>query len=71
MHIEAMRRIKNKLCSNARKGVDPAAYCGLSCNHCFWVNGVDPAGQSIMSVLLQHCTRTRNALTRFAAGRKT
>ena len=35
MHIEAMRRIKNKLCRNARKGVDPAAYCGLSCNHCF------------------------------------
>jgi len=35
MHIEAMRRIKNKLCKNARKGVDPVAYCGLSCNHCF------------------------------------
>lgn len=35
MHIEAMRRIKNKLCSMARKGVDPIAYCGFSCNHCF------------------------------------
>ena len=35
MHIEAMRRIKNKLCKTARKGVDPVAYCGLSCNHCF------------------------------------
>ncbi len=35
MHIEAMRRIKNKLCKNARKGVDPVAYCGFSCNHCF------------------------------------
>ena len=35
MHIEAMRRIKNKLCKQARKGVDPIAYCGLSCNHCF------------------------------------
>ena len=35
MHIEAMRRIKNKLCKNARKGMDPVAYCGLSCNHCF------------------------------------
>lgn len=35
MHVEAMRRIKNKLCKNARKGVDPVAYCGLSCNHCF------------------------------------
>lgn len=35
MHVEAMRRIKNKLCRNARKGVDPVAYCGLSCNHCF------------------------------------
>ena len=35
MHIEALRRIKNKLCRNARKGVDPVAYCGLSCNHCF------------------------------------
>ncbi|MBR6322923.1 MAG: DUF3795 domain-containing protein, partial [Lachnospiraceae bacterium] len=35
MHIEAMQRIKNKICKNARKGVDPVAYCGLSCNHCF------------------------------------
>lgn len=35
MHIEAMRRIKNRLCREARKGVDPVAYCGLSCNHCF------------------------------------
>ena len=35
MHIEAMQRIKNKLCKLARKGVDPIAYCGLSCNHCF------------------------------------
>ena len=35
MHIEAMRRIKNKLCKTARKDVDPVAYCGLSCNHCF------------------------------------
>jgi hypothetical protein len=35
MHIGAMGRIKNKLCRNARKGVDPVAYCGFSCNHCF------------------------------------
>ena len=35
MHIEAMQRIKNKLCMIARKGVDPIAYCGFSCNHCF------------------------------------
>ena len=35
MHIEAMRRIKNRLCRMARKGVDPVAYCGLSCRHCF------------------------------------
>lgn len=35
MHVEAMRRIKNKLCQIARKGADPVAYCGLSCNHCF------------------------------------
>ena len=35
MHIEAMRRIKNKLCKTARKGVDLVACCGLSCNHCF------------------------------------
>ena len=35
MHIEAMCRIKNKLCKTARKGVNPVAYCGLSCNHCF------------------------------------
>ena len=42
MHIEAMRRIENKLCKMARKGVDPVAYCGLSCNHCFlgaWCGG--------------------------------
>ena len=35
MHIEAMQRIKNRLCRQARKGVDPVAYCGFSCNHCF------------------------------------
>lgn len=35
MHIEAMQRIKNQLCKIARKGVDPVAYCGLFCNHCF------------------------------------
>ena len=35
MHVEAMRRIKNKLCKDARKGIDPIAYCGFSCNHCF------------------------------------
>ncbi len=35
MHIEAMQKIKNKLCKLARKGVDPVAYCGFSCNHCF------------------------------------
>ena len=42
MHIEAMRRIKNELCRKARKGTDPVAYCGLSCNHCFlmaWCGG--------------------------------
>ena len=33
MHIEAMCRIGNKLCQKARKGVDPIARCGLSCNH--------------------------------------
>ena len=35
MHIEAMCRIKNKLCQLARKGADAIACCGLSCNHCF------------------------------------
>ena len=35
MHVEAMRRIKNKLCQQAKKGVDQIAYCGLSCGHCF------------------------------------
>lgn len=35
MHIEAMQRIKNQLCKLARKGVNPIAYCGFSCNHCF------------------------------------
>ena len=35
MHIEAMQRIKNRLCRLARNGVDPIAYCGFSCNHCF------------------------------------
>lgn len=35
MHVEAMRRIKNELCRKARKGTDPIAYCGFSCNHCF------------------------------------
>lgn len=35
MHIEAMCRIKNRLCAQARKGADPVAYCGFSCDHCF------------------------------------
>ena len=35
MHVEAMRRIKNRLCILARKGADPVAYCGFSCSHCF------------------------------------
>ena len=35
MHVESMRRIKNKLCQQAKKGVDQIAYCGLSCGHCF------------------------------------
>ena len=42
MHIEAMQRIKNRLCKIARKGEDPVAICGLSCNHCFlgeWCGG--------------------------------
>ena len=42
MHIEAMRRIKNRLCRDARKGTDPIARCGLSCDHCFlkeWCGG--------------------------------
>ena len=42
MHLEAMQRIKNRLCKIARKGVDPVAVCGLSCNHCFlgeWCGG--------------------------------
>ena len=42
MHVEAMRRIKNRLCKIARKGIDPVAICGLSCNHCFlgqWCGG--------------------------------
>ena len=42
MHIEAMLRIKDRLCKNARKDADPVAICGLSCNHCFlgaWCGG--------------------------------
>ena len=35
MHVEAMQRIKNKLCQQAKRGVDQIAYCGLSCGHCF------------------------------------
>ena len=42
MHIEAMQRIKNRLCKIARKCADPVSVCGLSCNHCFlaeWCGG--------------------------------
>ena len=42
MHIEAMLRIKDRLCKLARKGADPVAICGLSCSHCFlgaWCGG--------------------------------
>lgn len=35
------------------------------------MNGADPAGRSIMSALLQHYSRTGNALMRFAAVRRT
>ena len=35
MHVEAMRRIKNKLCQEAKKGVNLIAYCGLYCKQCF------------------------------------
>ena len=35
MHVEAMRRIKDRLCKLARKGADLVAYCGFSCSHCF------------------------------------
>lgn len=42
MHVEAMQKIKNKLCKLARKEIDPVAFCGFSCNHCFldqWCGG--------------------------------
>ena len=35
MHLEAIERIKNKLCQEAKKGVNLIAYCGLYCKHCF------------------------------------
>ena len=35
MHVEAMRRIKNKLCQEAKKGVNLIAFCGLYCKQCF------------------------------------
>lgn len=35
MHVEEMQRIKNKLCKQARIGVNPVACCGFSCNYCF------------------------------------
>ncbi len=33
--IESCKRIKTALVAEAREGVDPIAYCGFSCNHCF------------------------------------
>lgn len=33
---------KNEIVSSARKGINPVAYCGFSCNHCFlgeWCGG--------------------------------
>ena len=50
MHIEAMQRIKNRLCKLARKGIDPIACCGFSCNHCFlgeWCGSCRTAKPSI------------------------
>lgn len=70
MHIEAMRKIKNKLCKMARKGVDPVAYCGLSCNHCFLANGVVPAERNITLVLLQPVPQMEFVLTQNAARKK-
>jgi len=72
MHIEAMRRIKNKLCKNARKGVDPVAYCGFSCNHCFlgeWC-GSCRTDYIIMYVPMRQYTRTGNVLMPVAALRR-
>ncbi len=33
--IESCKAIKAALVAEARAGVDPIAYCGFSCNHCF------------------------------------
>lgn len=33
--IERCRQLKTDLVAIAREGVDPIAYCGFSCNHCF------------------------------------
>ena len=35
MHLDAIDRIKNKLCQEAKKGINLIAYCGLYCKHCF------------------------------------
>lgn len=56
MHIEAMCRIKDQLCRIARKGADPIARCGLSCNHCFlrnWCGGCRTAYNTCSNAMNQ------------------
>ena len=40
--LELGGKIKEKIVAKAREGIDPVAYCGFSCNHCFlgkWCGG--------------------------------
>ena len=69
MHVESMRCIKNKLCQQAKKGVDQIAYCGLSCGHCFLTH-VGHAGQCTTPVLLRHLHLMESALTPPAVKKK-
>lgn len=65
MHTEAMRRIKNELCKKARKGVDPIAYCGFSCNHCFlseWCGSCRTAYNTCSFALCSPDRKCQNAL---------
>ena len=70
MHIEAMQRIKNRLCRLARKGVDPIAYCGFSCDHCFLSQWCGSCRTAYNTCSFATVSPDGNAPTRFAARKK-
>ena len=54
----------------ARKGVDPVAYCGLSCNHCFLSEWCGSCRTEYNTCSFATCSPMEYALTQNAARKK-